>query len=104
MFLDVRAGRGPIYMRTEEAMQRLSQGDPVKMAQVRAEAWEDFLDMTIGQAVVWASQNIDPKERPSELTTSEPYVMGSHATCSGAWCRWWMRCCRSNSPTPPASA
>ena len=20
-----------------------------------------------------------------ELTTSEPYVMGSHATCSGAW-------------------
>jgi adenylylsulfate reductase subunit A len=41
--------------------------------------------MTVGQAVVWASQNIDPKERPSELITSEPYVMGSHATCSGAW-------------------
>jgi adenylylsulfate reductase subunit A len=47
--------------------------------------WEDFLDMTIGQAVVWASQNIDPREKPSELITSEPYVMGSHATCSGAW-------------------
>jgi adenylylsulfate reductase subunit A len=47
--------------------------------------WEDFLDMTIGQAVVWASQNIDPKETPSELITAEPYVMGSHATCSGAW-------------------
>jgi adenylylsulfate reductase subunit A len=47
--------------------------------------WEDFLDMTVGQAVVWASQNIDPKEKPSELITSEPYVMGSHATCSGAW-------------------
>jgi adenylylsulfate reductase subunit A len=47
--------------------------------------WEDFLDMTIGQAVVWASQNIDPKEQPSELITTEPYVMGSHATCSGAW-------------------
>ncbi len=41
--------------------------------------------MTIGQAVVWASQNIDPKEINPELTTSEPYVMGSHATCSGAW-------------------
>jgi adenylylsulfate reductase subunit A len=41
--------------------------------------------MTIGQAVVWASQNIDPKEKPSELITSEPYIMGSHATCSGAW-------------------
>ena len=24
--------------------------------------WENFLGMTIGQAVVWASQNIDPKE------------------------------------------
>jgi adenylylsulfate reductase subunit A len=47
--------------------------------------WENFLGMTIGQAVVWASQNIDPKEINPELTTSEPYVMGSHATCSGAW-------------------
>ena len=47
--------------------------------------WENFLGMTIGQAVVWASQNIDPKETNPELTTSEPYVMGSHATCSGAW-------------------
>ena len=34
---------------------------------------------------MWASQNIDPKEVNPELTTSEPYVMGSHATCSGAW-------------------
>ena len=41
--------------------------------------------MTVGQAVVWASQNIDPKYQNPELTTSEPYVMGSHATCSGAW-------------------
>ena len=47
--------------------------------------WENFLGMTIGQAIVWASQNIDPKEVNQELTTSEPYVMGSHATCSGAW-------------------
>ena len=47
--------------------------------------WENFLGMTIGQAVVWASQNIDPKYMNPELTTSEPYVMGSHATCSGAW-------------------
>tara|TARA_A100000164_G_C21800651_1_gene720497 strand:- start:293 stop:1114 length:822 start_codon:yes stop_codon:yes gene_type:complete len=41
--------------------------------------------MTVGQAVVWASQNIDPKETNPELVMSEPYVMGSHATCSGAW-------------------
>jgi len=47
--------------------------------------WENFLGMTVAQAVVWASQNIDPKETNPELTSSEPYVMGSHATCSGAW-------------------
>ena len=35
--------------------------------------------------VVWTSLNIDPKHINPELTTSEPYVMGSHATCSGAW-------------------
>ena len=35
---------------------------------------------------MWAAQDIDPKYQNPELTTSEPYVMGSHATCSGAWC------------------
>src|SRR5438105_2132340 len=73
---EVAAGRGPIRMVTTEAFQ-----DPHK----ETVGWENFLGMTIGQAVVWASQNIDPKEINPELTTSEPYVMGSHATCSGAW-------------------
>ncbi|NKB54986.1 MAG: adenylyl-sulfate reductase subunit alpha [Alphaproteobacteria bacterium] len=73
---EVANGGGPIRMVTKEAFQ-----DPHK-EQV---GWENFLGMTIGQAVVWASQNIDPKETNPELTTSEPYVMGSHATCSGAW-------------------
>jgi adenylylsulfate reductase, subunit A len=73
---EVAAGRGPIRMVTKEAFQ-----DPHK----ETIGWENFLGMTIGQAVVWASQNIDPKHTNPELTTSEPYVMGSHATCSGAW-------------------
>ena len=73
---EVKAGRGPILMHTQQAI------DTPEKEEI---GWEDFLDMTIGQAVVWASQNIDPKETPSELMTSEPYVMGSHATCSGAW-------------------
>ena len=73
---EVKAGRGPIRMVTKEAFQ-----DPHK----ETVGWENFLGMTIGQAVVWASQNIDPKHTNPELTTSEPYVMGSHATCSGAW-------------------
>jgi adenylylsulfate reductase subunit A len=76
MLEEMKAGRGPIYMQTQRVL------DTAEKEEI---GWEDFLDMTIGQAVVWASQNIDPKEKPSELITSEPYVMGSHATCSGAW-------------------
>jgi adenylylsulfate reductase subunit A len=73
---EVAAGRGPIHMVTTEAFQ-----DPHK----EIVGWENFLGMTVAQAVVWASQDIDPKYINPELTTSEPYVMGSHATCSGAW-------------------
>ncbi len=73
---EVKAGRGPIHMVTKEAFQ-----DPHK----EVIGWENFLGMTVGQAIVWASQDIDPKYTNPELTTSEPYVMGSHATCSGAW-------------------
>ncbi|MEK6551469.1 MAG: adenylyl-sulfate reductase subunit alpha [Pseudomonadota bacterium] len=76
MLQEIKAGKGPIFMQTQHVL------DTQEKEEI---GWEDFLDMTIGQAVVWASQNIDPKEKPSELITSEPYVMGSHATCSGAW-------------------
>ena len=76
MIEEIKAGKGPIYMHTQHVL------DTKEKEEI---GWEDFLDMTVGQAVVWASQNIDPKEKPSELITSEPYVMGSHATCSGAW-------------------
>ena len=73
---EVKAGKGPIYMHTQKVL------DTPEKEEI---GWEDFLDMTVSQAVVWAAQGIDPKEKPSEITTSEPYIMGSHATCSGAW-------------------
>ncbi len=76
MLEEIKAGRGPIYMQTQDVL------DSREKEEI---GWEDFLDMTVGQAVLWASQNIDPRKRPSELICSEPYVMGSHATCSGAW-------------------
>ncbi|PKB83726.1 MAG: adenylyl-sulfate reductase subunit alpha [SAR202 cluster bacterium Io17-Chloro-G9] len=85
MFLDIKDGLGPMYMRTEEAMQKLAQGDPGKMDKVREEAWEDFLDMTVAQALTWASQNIAPEETPSEVVLAEPYIMGSHSGEAGAW-------------------
>ncbi|SMM98740.1 Adenylylsulfate reductase alpha-subunit [uncultured Candidatus Thioglobus sp.] len=74
---EVNAGRGPIHMVTVEAFQ-----DP----HLEEVGWENFLGMTVGQAVLWAATDVDPKYINPELTTSEPYVMGSHATGCGAWC------------------
>jgi len=74
---EVNAGRGPIHMVTMEAFQ-----DP----HLEEIGWHNFLGMTVGQAVLWAATDVNPKEQNPELTTSEPYVMGSHATGCGAWC------------------
>ncbi len=91
MMLDVMEGKGPIYMRTEEALQRISAEVPdekerkKKLKELESEAWEDFLDMTISQALLWASTNTFPEEKPSEIAACEPYFIGSHSGASGAW-------------------
>ncbi|MBD3298593.1 MAG: adenylyl-sulfate reductase subunit alpha [candidate division Zixibacteria bacterium] len=91
MMLDVMEGKGPIYMRTEEALQRISEEVPdekerkKKLKELESEAWEDFLDMTISQALLWASTNTFPEEKPSEIAACEPYFIGSHSGASGAW-------------------
>ncbi|MHB1417787.1 MAG: adenylyl-sulfate reductase subunit alpha [Chloroflexota bacterium] len=85
MLTDILDGKGPIYMRTNEALARLAGGDKKKMRGLESEAWEDFLDMTISQAMLWAAQNIAPEELPSEVTLAEPYIMGSHSGCAGMW-------------------
>ena len=55
------------------------------MKELESEAWEDFLDMTISQALLWAAQNIEPDKKPSEIAPCEPYFIGSHSGASGAW-------------------
>ena len=91
MMLDVNAGKGPIYMRTEEAIKAIADAetDPKKykkkMKELESEAWEDFLDMTISQAILWAATNIEPEKSPSEIAAAEPYFIGSHSGASGAW-------------------
>jgi adenylylsulfate reductase subunit A len=91
MMLDVMEGKGPIYMRTEEALQRISAEVPDekerkrKLKELESEAWEDFLDMTISQALLWAATNTFPEEKPSEIAACEPYFIGSHSGASGAW-------------------
>jgi adenylylsulfate reductase subunit A len=89
--LDVMEGKGPIYMRTEEAIQKIaaSSGDEKaakkKLKELEAEAWEDFLDMTISQAILWAATNVEPEVKSSEIAAAEPYFIGSHSGASGAW-------------------
>jgi adenylylsulfate reductase subunit A len=89
--LDVNEGLGPIYMRTEEAIKKIaeSEADPAaakkRLKELEAEAWEDFLDMTISQSILWAASNIQPEIKPSEIAAAEPYFIGSHSGASGAW-------------------
>jgi adenylylsulfate reductase subunit A len=90
--LDVDAGLGPLYMETDEAIQKIAEEykeDPKafkkKMKELESEAWEDFLDMTISQAILWAGLNVKPEEKHSEISACEPYFIGSHSGASGAW-------------------
>jgi adenylylsulfate reductase, subunit A len=89
--LDVMEGKGPIYMRTEEAIKKIADQAPdeqtykKKMRELESEAWEDFLDMTISQAILWASTNVQPEQKSSEIAAAEPYFIGSHSGASGAW-------------------
>jgi adenylylsulfate reductase, subunit A len=76
MLREIQEGRGPILLHTERA---------IDTPEKETVAWEAFLNMTVGQAVTWAAQGIDPRKEPSELILSEPYVLGSHAVCAGAW-------------------
>lgn len=86
MLVDRAQGKGPHYMRTDEALQALTMGlDPKAVREIESDGWEDFLDMTMSQALLWASYNIDPAQTPSELTLTEPYLMGSHSSATGAW-------------------
>jgi adenylylsulfate reductase, subunit A len=90
--LDIMEGKGPLFMRTEEAIQKIAdtyKDDPKaykkKMKDLESEAWEDFLDMTISQALLWAGTNVQPEEKSSEIAPAEPYFIGSHSGASGAW-------------------
>ena len=94
MMRAMRDGKGPILMQTPAAMEVISKnmkeklGDKEgakKIRHLEAEAWEDFLDMAIGQASLWAARNIEPDKVPSEIMPTEPYLLGSHAGCAGFW-------------------
>jgi len=86
MMIEMREGRGPILMHTDKAMAELAKVLSKKeLKHLEAEAWEDFLDMSISAACLWASMNMEPDKVPSEIIPSEPYLLGSHAGCAGLW-------------------
>ena len=91
MMLDVMDGKSPIYMQTADAIKTIVDAAPdekagkKKLKELEAEAWEDFLDMTISQAILWAATNTEPDKKPSEIMACDPYFIGSHSGASGAW-------------------
>ena len=86
MLREMREGRGPIYMDTKTALQNsFASMTPAEQKHLESEAWEDFLDMCVGQANLWACQNCAPEERGSEIMPTEPYLLGSHSGCCGIW-------------------
>ncbi len=86
MLKEMREGRGPIYMDTVTALAKLRETlSPREVKHLEAEAWEDFLDMCIGQCGIWVGENIEPEKQMSELMPTEPYLLGSHSGCCGIW-------------------
>jgi adenylylsulfate reductase subunit A len=86
MLREMREGRGPIYMDTATALQTtFKELSKAEQKELESEAWEDFLDMCVGQANLWAAMNIKPEEVGSEIMPTEPYLLGSHSGCCGIW-------------------
>jgi adenylylsulfate reductase subunit A len=86
MLKEMKEGRGPIYMDTVGALAKLRATlTPKEVKHLEAEAWEDFLDMCIGQCGIWVGENVEPDKKNSELMPTEPYLLGSHSGCCGIW-------------------
>jgi len=86
MLFEMKEGRGPIIMDTVTALAALGETMSKKeLKHLESEAWEDFLDMTCGQANLWCAQNCEPEKKNSELMPTEPYLLGSHSGCCGIW-------------------
>jgi adenylylsulfate reductase subunit A len=86
MLKEMKEGRGPIYMDTVTALAKLRETlTPREVKHLEAEAWEDFLDMCVGQCGIWVGENVEPEKKNSELMPTEPYLLGSHSGCCGIW-------------------
>ncbi len=86
MLFEMKAGRGPIIMDTVTALANIGKTmNKKELKHLESEAWEDFLDMTCGQANLWCATNTEPEKKNSEIMPTEPYLLGSHSGCCGIW-------------------
>ena len=95
MLNELKAGRGPLYMATDVALNAFLEDRKAKgmddkslkkyWKHLESEAWEDFLDMSVGQAGLWAGMDVEPEKVGSEIMPTEPYMLGSHSGCCGIW-------------------
>lgn len=86
MLREMREGRGPIFMDTATALKTtFATLNEEQQKDLESEAWEDFLDMCVGQANLWACTDTLPEDRGSEIMPTEPYLLGSHSGCCGIW-------------------
>jgi len=86
MLHEMLEGRGPIWMDTVTALANMREKlTPREVKHLEAEAWEDCLDMSVGQCGIWVGENIEPEKKKSELMPTEPYLLGSHSGCCGIW-------------------
>jgi len=87
MLFEMKEGRGPVMMDTINALKELGgKVDKKELKALESEAWENFLDMTCGQANLWCGTNTEPDKKNSEIMPTEPYLLGSHSGCCGLWC------------------
>jgi adenylylsulfate reductase subunit A len=86
MLFEMKEGRGPVMMDTVTALKEMGEKlDKREMKALESEAWENFLDMTCGQANLWCGTNTEPAKKNSEIMPTEPYLLGSHSGCCGLW-------------------
>jgi adenylylsulfate reductase subunit A len=95
ILFEMKEGRGPVFMDTAAALNAFMENKKKEgmdekalkkyWKELEAEAWEDFLDMSVGQAGLWASMSIEPEKVGSEIMPTEPYMLGSHSGCCGIW-------------------
>ena len=49
---------------------------PKEVQHLLAEAWEDFLDMTISQCGIWAGENIEPDKKSTKSCRPNRTLLG----------------------------